>query len=268
VRRILFIIVLALFMVGHAQGGVRLGLVSDGDPKPNAKAAYEWAMGRFNAQIIPLPKDKEELKRYGVVWWDESNGPSIPQPFLEKPVMEAFRGYVEDGGGLLLSSLAFHYIYDMGVESGQPRYFGRNDNLPLDWTDIAITKGQEAHPIFKGLKVENGIIQYDIKGWTEGSDFYSPQGPVGPKNGTLLAEVVPGHPQCNPLAEYSVGKGTILIIGWVWTAWVVNSHLEKVHSKLYENMINYLASKSLFAPVDPLDKLAVRWGEVKASLRR
>lgn len=264
-KRISFIIILSLIIGGSVQAEFRLGLVSDGEPKPNAKAAYEWATKNFDAEIISPPQNSEELKKYGVVWWDESNAPSIPQTFLEEDKINAFKGYVEDGGGLLLSSLAFHYIYDMEIESGQPRYFGREDNSPLDWTDIAIAKGQNNHPIFSGLEVENGIIQYDIKGWTDGSDFYSPQGPVGPNDGELLAEVVSGHPQTNPLAEYSVQKGTILIIGWVWTAWMVNSHLEDVHGKLYENMINYLANKSAFSSVSISGKLPIRWGQLKSN---
>ena len=97
----------------------------------------------------------------------------------------AFLAYVEAGGGLLLSNLAFHYLFDMGVDPGEPRYFGANANSPLDWTDIQITQGQEDHPIFDGLPVENGIIQYDIQGWTEGSDFYTPNGPAGPNEGDI-----------------------------------------------------------------------------------
>lgn len=49
---------------------------------------------------------------------------------------------------------------------------------------MQIAAGQDGHPIFKGMKVENGLIQYDIKGWTEGSDFH----PNKPKEGKVLAD--------------------------------------------------------------------------------
>jgi len=241
-----------------------VALISDGAPKPNAEAAYKWAQSRFDAKIVGRPTSKNDLLGYGVVWWDESHAPAIPPAFLEKATLDAFRGYVQEGGGLLLSNLAFHALFEMGVESGQPRYFGRNDASPLDWTDIQITKGQEKHPIFKGLKVENGVIQYDIQGWTEGSDFYSPAGPTGPKDGKLLAQVVDGHPQTNPLVEYSVGQGAIVAIGWVWSSFVVNKKLAGVHEPLHANLIEYLASKSRFASVEPSGKLSVLWGSLKA----
>ncbi|MFQ6044387.1 MAG: DUF4960 domain-containing protein [Candidatus Poribacteria bacterium] len=251
----------SVVMIGQATAiPFRLGLVSDGEPKPNAKAAYEWAQKNFDAKIIPPPNAQAELEAYGVVYWDESHAPAIPARYTDKKTVDAFRGYVEAGGGLLLTNLALHYVFEMGVESTQPRYFGRNDNSPLDWTDFAIAKGQENHPIFKGMKIEKGAIQYDIKGWTEGSDFCINN---KPKEGKVLAEVMAGHPQCYPLVEYSVGKGTIIVLGWVWSSWVVNKHLEDVHGKLTSNILNYLAEQSAFAPVEYGNKLATVWGIIK-----
>jgi hypothetical protein len=240
-----------------------LGLVADGALKPNAEAAYKWAQKNFKAQVIPIPKNKADLVKFGVIWWDESNGPAIPDAFKDKAVVDAFLGYVKDGGGLLISSLAFHYVYEMGIEPENMRYFGVNAATALDWTDIMITPGQEKHSIFKGLKVDKGLIQYDIQGFAEGSDFYAANGPLGPKNGTLLAQTVDGHPQCNPLVEYRSGSGTILAIGWVWSSWVINAKLEDVHGPLYINMLKYLASRSKFAAVDSGGKLETTWALLK-----
>lgn len=252
-----------LLSVGNTSEAFTVGLVSDGAPKPNAEAAYKWAQSKFEAKIIGRPTSKNDLTDYGVVWWDESHAPAIPPAFLEKVTLNAFREYVEAGGGLLLSNLAFHALFDMGVERGQPRYFGRNDASPLDWTDFQIVKGEENHPLFKGLKIEKGLIQYDIQGWTEGSDFYSPAGPTGPKDGKVLAQVVDGHPQTNPLVEYTVGNGAIVAIGWVWSSFVVNKKLADVHEPLHANILNYLASKSKFAAVNPQGKFALTWGALK-----
>lgn len=260
----LMLAVLMFYNTYHVSGqNFTLGLVSDGAPKANAEAAYKWAQENFKAQIIPLPKNKAELSKFGVIWWDESNGAAIPDAFTEKATVDAFLGYIKDGGGVLLSSLAFHYVYEMGIEPENIRYFGANANSPLDWTDIQITQGQEKHSIFKGLEVDNGLIQYDIQGYAEGSDFYGAAAPLGPKNGTLLAQTIDGHPQCNPLVEYKEGDGTIIIIGWVWSSWVINAKLEDVHGPLHSNIIKYLASKSRFAAVDAESKLATKWGSLK-----
>lgn len=262
----LLIILLFSFSLTWGQN-FKLGLVSDGALKVNSEAAYKWAQKNFKAEVIPCPKDKNELKEYGVVWWDESNNASIPEKFKDNSVINAFLGYVTDGGGLLLSNLAFHYVYEMGIEPENLRYYGANANSPLDWTDIQIAQGQEKHPIFNGLKVQNGIIQYDIQGWTEGSDFYGAAGPLGPKGkgSTLLAETVAGHPQCNGLVEYKVGDGIIIIIGWVWSSWVINNKLEGVHGPLHANILNYLASKSKFAAVGAKGKIVLTWGEIKSN---
>lgn len=238
----------------------KLGLVNDGELTPNPEAAYDWAEQNFDVQIIPIPESKEDLKEFGVVWWDESDGPSIPNAFLEQKVIDAFLGYVEDGGTLLLSSLAFHYVFEMGLQDENPRYFGTAPNNPLDTTDFRIAEGQENHPIFEGMDVQDGVIQYDILGWSQGSDFYAVAGPDD--NGVLLASNIGGG--LNALAEYQEGDGTIIIIGWVWSSWAINADLEDIHGPLYANILNYLASRSLFAPVDIHDKLVGTWGAVKA----
>jgi len=153
----------------------------------------------------------------------------------------------------------------MGLEPEKLRYFGENRNIPLDWTDFQISKGQENHPVFKGLKVDGGIIQYDILGYCEGSDFYDAGGPLGPKykNSKLLAQTVDGQPQCNGLVEYSVGDGAIIVIGWVWSAFAINAKLANVHEPLHENIIKYLSTKSKFASVESAGKLTSTWGTIK-----
>jgi len=242
-----------------------LGLVADGDLMPNSEEAYNWAMGKFNAQIIPIPESKADLSKLSVIWWDESNSPSIPASFLEQDVIDAFLEYVEDGGSLLLSNLAFHYVFEMGLQEAEPRYFGANENAVLDWTDIQITKGEEDHPIFKGMDIEGGVIQYDILGYAEGSDFYDDadaEVPLGPEdNGILLATSIDGQPQVNSLVEYSVKNGNIVLIGWVWSSWVINADLEDIHGPLHANILNYLA---VLAAVEHSGKLVYTWGAIKA----
>jgi hypothetical protein len=270
-RRAILVIALFLGLILITSGSwgqnFTLGLVADGALKANSEAAYDWAEGIFDATVIPIPTSSDDLKKFGVIWWDESNGAAIPDAFLDQNVINAFLGYVEDGGGLLLSNLAFHYIFEMDLQDAEPRYFGANANAVLDWTDIQIFEGQEDHAIFKGLDVEDGIIQYDILGYTGGSDFYDGANadvPLGPEdNGIALAKVIDGQPQVNPLAEYHVGAGTIILIGWVWSSWVINEPLEDIHGPLHANIINYLASRSIFAPVEPTGKLTDTWGSVK-----
>jgi hypothetical protein len=154
----------------------------------------------------------------------------------------------------------------MGLESGDLRYFPENRNIPLDWTDLQIAQGQENHQIFKGLKVVGGIIQYDILGYCEGSDFYGVAEPLGPKykDSKILVQTIEGQSQCNGLVEYRVGDGAIIVIGWVWSAFALNAKLANVHEPLHENIIKYLSTKSKFAPVESAGKLTSTWGTIKA----
>jgi len=88
----LFTILLVIPCALAQKPSYNVGLVADGQLKENSTSAYDWAKTKFNTQIIGIPKSKTDLTKFGVVWWDESNGASIPASFLDDAVVKAFLG--------------------------------------------------------------------------------------------------------------------------------------------------------------------------------
>jgi hypothetical protein len=182
--------------------------------------------------------------------------------------MDAFLGFVESGGSLFLSQVAFHYVFDLGLESTEPRWCGPNaDGSP---TGIIAAPGQEEHPVFAGFK-EMGVdpaegFNIDCYGHDSMCDFY-PNGP--PNEGTVLGMAYQEpHPaawfgQVCPLCEYAVGNGIVIISGWRFTVFRSGEEGCDDHDKmvkLHENIIDYLG---MLASVEPFDKLTTSWGSVK-----
>jgi hypothetical protein len=258
--------------------GIRMAFLEAEDQVPvEDEAEYNWAVENYNATLIhPAGGGKFEddkgnavkLDDFQVVWWHRANQNNIPPVFLEQSTMDAFLSYVENGGSLFLSQVAFHYVFDLGLESLEPRWCAPNvDNAP---TGIIAAEGQEDHAVFNGFK-EMGVdpaegFNIDCYGHDSMCDFY-PNGP--PNEGLVLGKAYQEpHPQgwfgqvC-PLCEYKVGDGTIIISGWRFTVFRSGEEGCDHHDlmvKLHENIMSYLGT---LAPVDYAGKLPIAWGEIK-----
>jgi hypothetical protein len=258
--------------------GVRLAFLEAEDKMPvEDESEYNWAKENYNATLIhPASAGKFEdeagnpvsLDDFQVVWWHRANDATIPAFFLEKATMDAFMSFVEDGGSLFLSQVAFHYVFDLGLESLEPRWCAPNVDHAV--SGIIAAPGQEDHPVFAGFKEmgEDPAAGFNIDCYGHDSmcDFY-PSGP--PNEGTVLGMAYQEpHPQvwfgqvC-PLTEYKVGDGTILISGWRFTVFRSGDEGCKDHDKmvkLHENIIEYQAT---LAAVDAKGKLSATWGTIK-----
>lgn len=238
---------------------------------------YNWAKKIGSTMLINIAgagKFTDEkgntvkLSDFQIVWWNRANSATIPAVFLDNATKNAFLDYVKKGGSLFLSQVALHYIYDLGIESLEPRLCGPNVDKAI--SGIIAVEGQETHPVFSGFKAM-GLdpakgFNINCYGHDCMSDFY-PKGPA--KNGTVLAEAYqephpqPWFGQVSPLVEYKVGNGIILVSGWRFTVLRSNEqgckHKDAM-TKLHENIINYLGA---LAPVTPKDKLTTQWGMIK-----
>ncbi|MBD3184821.1 DUF4960 domain-containing protein [Candidatus Poribacteria bacterium] len=252
-------------------------LEAEADVPPEDEAEYNWAVDNYNATLIhPAGSGKfedengnsVELGDFQVVWWHRANQQDIPPVFLEQATMNAFMDFVESGGSLFLSQVAFHYVFDLELESLEPRFCAPNvDHSP---SGIIAAPGEEEHPVFAGFD-ELGLdpaegFNIDCYGHDAMCDFY-PAGP--PQEGRVLGMAYQEpHPQgwfgqvC-PLVEYEVGDGTIIISGWRFTVFrSVEEDCEFADAmiKLHENIMGYLGT---LAPVEPAGKLSTVWGDVK-----
>lgn len=67
---------------------------------------------------------------------------------------------------------------------------------------------EQRHPVFEGLEYKEDIIWLSRGGCRAVADFYW----GGPGEGMVLA-TTPDGPQ-NPLVEYTLGKGRVIVFGW------------------------------------------------------
>ena len=281
--RVLLICILFIFSSAFPPFGssalFKLAFLEAEDKMPvEDESEYKWAKENYNAILIHPAgapgKFKDEggnpvqLEDFHVVWWHRANDHTIPPFFLEKKTMDAFLNYVEKGGSLFLTQVAFHYVFDLGLESVQPRMCAPNVDHAV--SGIIASPGQEDHPVYDGFK-EMGVdpakgFNINCYGHDHMSDFY-PKGP--PKEGTSLGMAFQEpHPRgwfgtVHPLCEYRVGKGIIIISGWRFTVFRSGMENCKYHDKmvkLHENILAYLGSS---ASVDPGDKLTTTWAMIK-----
>lgn len=251
-------------------------LEAEGAVPVEDEAEYNWAEENYNATLIYPDNagtfidengNSVELSDFHVVWWHRASSSEIPPIFLEQATMDAFMSFVEDGGSLFLSQVAFHYVFDLGLENLEPRQEGPNADHVA--SGIIAAPGEEDHPVFAGFK-ELGVdpaegFNIDCYGHDSMCDFY----PVGPPEATVLGMAYQEpHPQAwfgqvCPLCEYKVGDGTIIISGWRFTVFRSGDegceHAELME-KLHENIFSYLGT---LAPVEAKDKLPATWGSIK-----
>ncbi|MGB9596508.1 MAG: DUF4960 domain-containing protein, partial [Candidatus Poribacteria bacterium] len=165
---------------------------------------YNWAKKIGSTMLINISgagKFTDEkgnavkLSDFQIVWWHRANSATIPAVFLENATKNAFLDYVKKGGSLFLSQVALHYIYDLGIESLEPRLC--NPNVDKATSGIIAAEGQETHAVFSGFKAM-GLdpakgFNINCYGHDCMSDFY-PKGPA--KNGTVLGKAYQEpHPQ-------------------------------------------------------------------------
>lgn len=277
---LLLCITSVLLLFGYSAFGIgfKLAFLEAEDKVPvEDESEYEWAIDNYNTTLIHpngAGKFKSDngnsvnLGDFQVVWWHRANANNLPAIFLENAMKDAFLSFVEKGGSLFLSQVAFHYIYDLEIESLEPRWCA--PNVDHGASGIMAVNGNEKHPVFKdfkemGVKPEEGF-NIDCYGHDNMCDFY-PNGP--PKVVTVLAEAYQEpHPAAwfgtvSPLCEYKHGDGIIMISGWRFTVFRSGDEGCEHHDymvKLHENIMEYLAAA---AAVDSQDKLTATWGMIK-----
>ncbi|MGQ9609218.1 MAG: DUF4960 domain-containing protein [bacterium] len=274
---------LIILMISMPAYSARVAFLEAEDVIPvEDESEYKWAKENYGAILIhPAGPgkfknekgEKVELSNFQVVWWHRANDKELPKVFLDAEMKKAFMDFVENGGSLFLSQVAFYYVAELGLESTPIRKCDPNVDHAI--SGIIAVPGQEGHPVFDGFKKmgDDPAKGFNINcyGHDKMCDFY-PKGPA--KEGTVIAEAYQEpHPRpwfgtVSPLCEYKVGKGTILISGWRFTVFRSGDEKCKYHDKmvkLHENIMSYLGALS---SVDPKDKSPVTWGMLKKSYMR
>lgn len=267
-RAIVITVIVSLctgIQVNAANKCLSLGFLSaDEKLEPVAEGAYGLAEKDYQTTLLVVEQggnfsdskgNAHELEEFSVLWWHYSVSGNIPAGFKDEKTKNAIRSYIENGGTMFLTAVALHYVFDLGIEPGEPRIFG-----PLGKPGRGVTPVEKEHPIFEGFDSSKLIVLSDIDQPGSTSDFWNiGAGPAG----MVLAKT--GNER--QLAEYIVGKGKVIVLG----------HHSPVYTdggsenlkKLTTNIIEHLASVSMFgSPVEPLEKLTMTWAGIKVGEER
>ncbi|MBL7219869.1 MAG: SUMF1/EgtB/PvdO family nonheme iron enzyme [Phycisphaerae bacterium] len=210
---------------------------------PEGRAARELAMTKYSATPIRAVADGKFVDSAGkaaspgsfdVLWYHQGDSVSQTGPIYGKKTREALRSYVIGGKGLFLSGAALGMVKTLGMETVRPRVGGPGK----DGSPAGLVPLQNKHPIFSGLKYSGRTIMLSNAGHPAFADFHGSGGPV---KGMLLARSSGGE---NPLAEYQLGKGRIIAMGWRLPHYShANNPYRSNLEKLTVNILGYLGKK-------------------------
>ena len=196
------------------------------------------------AKLVLVPSDGKfvddqgqdvPLDRFQVLWYhegDTSNQTAVHGarsfPMLRK--------FVTGGGRLFLSGAGLAVVHTMGIEPAPPR----RGNGGHDAYFAQLIAVETKHPIFRGLSSSGALdaapIPITDAGFPAYSDF---AGSGGPTTGMLLARANCGDE--NPLVEYQLGQGRVIVLGWRLPHY---SHASNAHranlERLTGNILTYL----------------------------
>jgi len=242
------------------------------------KAAYDWANENFQSTILiaddnGIFKDNTgtalKLDEFAVLWFFHTETGTLPDSFLADSTKKAILDYIEDGGGIFLSALSLRYVSDLNIEKGgTPRNLSPLGKGPPE-IGIIPTADNKDHPIFNGFDTNEPIFLTSMPQAGFSSDFmnFGATSLTGEVLGTKTRGGGAGAGE-RPCVEYDVEDGKVITLGHhngVYTD--SNSDEGKNLRNLTANIFNYLAANSKFANVEPNNKLATTWADMKALLK-
>jgi formylglycine-generating enzyme required for sulfatase activity len=215
---------------------------------PHNQAAWHTAANLGQATLLLRQKDGSfadssgnapTMSDFDVLWYHQ--GDAIQRsPMYQGRSLAEIRQFAESGGGVLLSGGALAMVAQLGLETQirpQRHELG-------NWRDPAgMVPVEKTHPAFSGLDGDVGIVWLSRGGCRAVADFYWGR----PAEGMILART-PSGPE-NPLVEYALGKGRVIVFGWHWPDY---ADVESPHrgnlTRLTSNLLNYLADGQTWRP--------------------
>ncbi|MCF7974653.1 MAG: SUMF1/EgtB/PvdO family nonheme iron enzyme [Phycisphaerae bacterium] len=218
------------------------------DMGPHNQGAWKTAATQGQATLLLRQRNgsfsessgrARKLGDFDVVWYHQ--GDAIERSLMyEGRSLAEIRQFAESGGGVLLSGGALAMVAQFGLETQirpQRHELGQ-------WRDLAgMIPVEKTHPAFTGLQDDAGIFWLSRGGCRTVADFYW----GGPGEGMILAKT-PSGPE-NPLVEYVLGKGRVIVLGWRWPDYAdfENPHRSNL-TRLTTNLLDYLAERQAWIP--------------------
>ncbi len=248
----------------------KVAFIYMGDSGPFTEPALEFAEKAFDTTVLERNAlTATDLTRFAVLWWHE--GDTDPGALTPQEI-DAFLDYARAGGAVLLSAWAIRYATPMGLEDVEARQFGP---LEDDGIAVGITLLEEMMtlPLWDGLENIDGDppeagdrVQVNSTGYPKSGDYY-------PNIWTNFITVAnawgpPENDWVDQIAAFGyweVGDGKVFNMNWRLPNFHANNEDIEMLEKLTTNLIEWLASESAFALVEPTGKLAATWGSIKAN---
>lgn len=253
--------IMAVVVAADDAGGLRGGEPTFGflacgaklaDLGPEAKAAWQLAEKLVAARLVLVPADgrfqdsqgKEVgLGQFTVLWYHQGDGagPTAVSGARSFPML---RQHVQSGGRLFLSGAALALVHTLGIEPAACRSAPGGSGPYL----AGVIPVEPRHPAFEGLSagdLPGSAILVNDTGYPAFADFHGSGGPGG---GMLLARANCGEE--NPLVEYQLGKGRIIVMGWRLPHYAhsANPYRDNLE-RLTANILHYLADPRRWQPV-------------------
>ena len=128
------------------------------------KTAYTWLTENYDTakyiSFSDIKDGKVNLNDYKVIWWHWDNNKELPAEAKADAVVNKMKQFYAAGGSFLLSSWAVQYVVDLGIalDGKVVNNMWGEGNTPFaigdDWG--ICYKGNESHPLFKGLNKKTG----------------------------------------------------------------------------------------------------------------
>ncbi len=264
---VILILLLGLLPSSSA-GPITIGFISAEESAsrlgPEARAAFELAK-KISPAVLIRPRgngtfvDEQDrtvsLDRFQVLWHHQGDTHELASTLYEAPSIHGLRQFASNGGGLFLSGAALSLVRSLEIESVLPRI------LPAgkDGYVAAIAPVAPDHPVFQGLSTRGIYLDesvggnprdFDIPltdaGYPAMADFL---GTGGPLKGMLLARACAEAE--NPLAEYELGKGRIIVLGWRLPHYSHSTNAHRANlERLTKNILTYLGDPGKWQEVD------------------
>lgn len=268
--RKLGIVALALFLIAGTASAANVGFLvkaaSPGGLGAEGKASYKLARERHTAgfvravgggKFVDASGKPQKISAFGVIWYHQGDDNAQSGPIYDGPTLKALKAFVNDGGSLYLSGAALAMVNNLGIEPNRPRTGGPGN----DSAYAGLIPVNRKHPVFSGLKFNGGKVDLSNRGHPAYSDFHGSR-----ISGGMLLANSPGAGE-KPMAEYAVGKGRIIVMGWRLPHYSYGENPHRANlEKLTANIIGYLGDKKQWQKVvaAPAGKIA-SGGAVKPS---
>lgn len=185
-----------------------------------------------------LGKKPSAVMKYRMLVYYKDKSGALPASLASAKTLEAVRGYLDNGGNILLSGYSMHYLVDLGLEKQQPY-----DSLkPCNDEGYGRKLGFHAfidHPVFAGMNGGAYILR-PLKDQNVGlCGYFGNREPLAGKVIGVDWDYIFLREDSKIFLEYSKGKGKVLAVGGYMD--FSQPNLNSLHlEKFTLNCLNYL----------------------------